>query len=164
MASGRCQQQGQAHGTGTILHKSTSLCVSPAMFTCEKKAICLLKKHPTVNFGYIPIRKLFMICYSGEGQINERIYFRNLLSFFSEISSVNRQNRLWYYRYMFFNLQSALKFKVNSAMMSTLTAHCQWEDETVRERTGHPPSYAVAKKMKLLTLHTHGCPRSSLRD
>jgi len=35
----------------------------------------------------------------------------------------------------------------NSAMMSTLTAHCQWEDETVRERTGHPPSYAVAKKM-----------------
>ena len=32
------------------------------------------------------------------------------------------------------------------------------EDETVRERTGHPPSYAEAKKMKLLTLHTHGCP------
>jgi len=53
---------------------------------------------------------------------------------------------------------------VNSAMMSTLTAHCQWEDETVRERTGHPPSYAEAKKMKSLTLHTHGCPRASLRD
>src|SRR6218665_2480318 len=45
----------------------------------------------------------------------------------------------------------------NSAMMSPLTAHCQWEDETVRERTGQPPSYAEAKKMKSLTLHTHGC-------
>ena len=42
--------------------------------------------------------------------------------------------------------------------------HCQWEDEMVRERTGHLPSYAEAKKMKLLTLHTHGCPRASLRD
>ena len=28
----------------------------------------------------------------------------------------------------------------NSAMMSTLTIHCQWEDDTARERTGHPPS------------------------
>jgi len=44
----------------------------------------------------------------------------------------------------------------NSAMMSTLTAHCQWEDETVMERNGHPPSYAVAKKMKSLTFHTEG--------
>ena len=26
------------------------------------------------------------------------------------------------------------------------------------------PSYAEAKKMKSLTLHTHGCPRASLRD
>jgi len=33
-------------------------------------------------------------------------------------------------------------------MMSTLTAHYQWEDEMVRKRTGHPPSYAKAKKMK----------------
>src|SRR6218665_2759757 len=47
----------------------------------------------------------------------------------------------------------------NSAMMSKLTTHCQWEDETVRERTGHPPSYAEAKKMKSLTLHTDGCPK-----
>jgi len=30
----------------------------------------------------------------------------------------------------------------NSAMASTLTGHCQWEDETVRERTGRLPSYA----------------------
>jgi len=49
----------------------------------------------------------------------------------------------------------------NSAMMSTLNAHCQWEDETVRERTGHPSLYAAAKKMKSLTLHTHGCLRAS---
>ena len=38
--------------------------------------------------------------------------------------------------------------------------HCQWEDETVRERIGHPPSYAVTKKMKSMTLHTHGCPKA----
>jgi len=36
----------------------------------------------------------------------------------------------------------------NSDMMSTLTIHCQWEDETVRERTSHAPSYAEAKKIK----------------
>ena len=53
---------------------------------------------------------------------------------------------------------------VNSAMMSTLNAHCQWEDETARERTGHPRSYAVANKMKSLTLHTHGSPCASLKD
>ena len=52
----------------------------------------------------------------------------------------------------------------NSALMRTLTIHCLWEDEMVRERTAHPPSYAEAKKMKSLTLHTHGCPRASLRD
>jgi len=40
----------------------------------------------------------------------------------------------------------------NSAMMSTLNVHCQWEDEMVRERTGHPPSYAETKKIKLLIL------------
>ena len=34
----------------------------------------------------------------------------------------------------------------------------------VREWTGHLPLYAEAKKMKLLTLHTHGCARVSLRD
>jgi len=48
--------------------------------------------------------------------------------------------------------------------MSTLIAHNQWEDETARERAGHPPSYAVAKKMKSLTLHTHGCLGAGLRD
>src|SRR6218665_1605820 len=32
-----------------------------------------------------------------------------------------------------------------SAMRSTLTVHCQWEDETMRERTGYPPSCAKAK-------------------
>ena len=54
------------------------------------------------------------------------------------------------------------KISAHSAMMSTLTAHCQWEDETVRERTGYPSSYA--KKMKALTLHTRGYLRASLRD
>ena len=48
--------------------------------------------------------------------------------------------------------------------MSTLTAHCQLEDEKVRERTGHPLSYAETKKMKSLTLHAHGCLRASLRE
>jgi len=57
-----------------------------------------------------------------------------------------------------------LRLLANSAMMSTLTAHYQWKDETARERTGHPTSYAVANKIKSLTLHTHGCLRASLRD
>src|SRR6218665_203344 len=43
-----------------------------------------------------------------------------------------------------------------------LTAHCQWEEEVVRERTGHTPSYAETKKMKSITLHTHGCPKEWL--
>ena len=34
------------------------------------------------------------------------------------------------------------------ARVETWTVHCKWEDETVKEKTGHPPSYAVAKKMK----------------
>ena len=34
----------------------------------------------------------------------------------------------------------------------------------MRKGTGHPPSYTEYKKMKSLTLHTHGCPRASLRD
>jgi len=41
-------------------------------------------------------------------------------------------------------------------MMSTVTVHCQWEDETARDRTGKLPSYAEFKKMKLLKLHIHG--------
>ena len=36
----------------------------------------------------------------------------------------------------------------NSAMMSTLTVHCLWEDDMVRERTGLCPQYAEAKKIK----------------
>lgn len=44
----------------------------------------------------------------------------------------------------------------NSATMSTLTVLCQWVDESARERAGHPPSHAGAKKTKSLTLHTHG--------
>src|SRR6218665_2621465 len=41
----------------------------------------------------------------------------------------------------------------NSAMMSTLTVHYQWEDDTVSERTGHSCSYAEARKMNPLTLY-----------
>ena len=51
-----------------------------------------------------------------------------------------------------------------SGTMSTLTVHCQWEDEAAREKIGHPPSYAQAKKMKSLTLNTHGCSRVRLKD
>ena len=47
---------------------------------------------------------------------------------------------------------------------SAMTAHCQWEDETTREGTSHPPSYAEATKKKWLTLHADDCPRASLRD
>ena len=53
---------------------------------------------------------------------------------------------------------------VNSAMMNTLTVHCQKEDETVRERTDHLTSCFEANKMKLLTLHSHECSTESLRN
>src|SRR6218665_40474 len=56
-----------------------------------------------------------------------------------------------------------LRLLANSAMMSALTICCQWEDEMVRERIGHLPSYAEAKKAKSLTLHTHGCSRAILK-
>jgi len=36
---------------------------------------------------------------------------------------------------------------IKSAVMSTLTAHCTWEDHAVLEITSHPPSYAEAKKL-----------------
>src|SRR6218665_834917 len=65
---------------------------------------------------------------------------------------------------IWFKISPNLCLLANSAVMSTLTAHCQWKDETVRERTGHPLSYAKAKKIKLITLHTHGSHRASLRD
>ena len=43
-------------------------------------------------------------------------------------------------------------------LMSTSSMHCPWEDETVKERTGCLPSYAESKRMRSLTLRTHGCP------
>jgi len=60
-------------------------------------------------------------------------------------------------------LTSTGLFACLSDFLYVITQHVH-EDETVRERTGHPPSYAVAKKMKSLTLHTHGCLRAGLRD
>ena len=64
---------------------------------------------------------------------------------------------------IWFEISVPLSPLANSAMMNTLAAHCQWEDESVRERTGHPPSPAMAKKMKSLTLHTHGCLRATFK-
>jgi len=48
-------------------------------------------------------------------------------------------------------------------MMSTLTAHGQWElGRLDGEGENWPPSsYVEAKKMKSLTLHPHGCPRAA---
>jgi len=40
--------------------------------------------------------------------------------------------------------------------------HCQWVNETTRERTHYPNSYVVTNKIKLLTLHMHGCLRGLL--
>jgi len=51
----------------------------------------------------------------------------------------------------------------NSAIMSTLTINCRWEDETTMERAGYPPSCAEAKKMKLQTLHIMAGSLASLR-
>jgi len=51
-----------------------------------------------------------------------------------------------------------------SVMMSTLTIHCLWEGEMVRERTGHRPSSAEVKKIKLLALHALDCLSAILRD
>ena len=51
---------------------------------------------------------------------------------------------------------------VISAIMRTLTVHCQWEDERVRERIGYLPSYAEAEKMKSLAqFPIHSCLRAS---
>ena len=44
----------------------------------------------------------------------------------------------------------------NSFMMNTLTAYCQWEDETARERTGRPLSCAKAKNRQSLMLYGNG--------
>src|SRR6218665_3316143 len=32
-----------------------------------------------------------------------------------------------------------------TTIMSTLTAHCRWEDSATKTMTGHPPSYVLAK-------------------
>ena len=66
--------------------------------------------------------------------------------------------------YIWFEISALLAPLTNSVIMSTLTIHCQWEEETFRDRTGRQPSHAKAKKVKSLTLHTFGCPRDSLRD
>src|SRR6218665_3762760 len=42
--------------------------------------------------------------------------------------------------------------------------YTEWEDETVRERTGYLPSYTEAKKMKSLTVHKRWYPRANFSD
>src|SRR6218665_1261590 len=42
-----------------------------------------------------------------------------------------------------------------SNKLSHTDLHCRWDDEAVEARIGHPPSDAVVKKMKSLTVHTH---------
>src|SRR5688572_29769169 len=44
-------------------------------------------------------------------------------------------------------------------MMSTLTIHCRWEDETARERTRHPPSY---RRLRIILSYLHFFSKSSL--
>ena len=65
--------------------------------------------------------------------------------------------RIW------FEISTPCASSVNSAMMNTLALLCVWEDETVRERTRHPPSHAKASQIKSLTLHTHRSVRAGLR-
>lgn len=48
------------------------------------------------------------------------------------------RNEIWH------EISSPAAPMTNSA--STLTEHCWWEDKMARERSGHPPSYAEAKK------------------
>src|SRR6218665_1887752 len=47
---------------------------------------------------------------------------------------------------IWFEISAPQRPIANSAMISTLTSHCQWEDEIVRERTGHLPSNAEVKE------------------
>lgn len=36
-----------------------------------------------------------------------------------------------------------------SSIMSMLTVHCQWEDQTAKKGTGHPPSFSKANKNEI---------------
>lgn len=47
---------------------------------------------------------------------------------------------------------------------STLTISECVGDQVARERTGDPPMYAEAKKMKSSTLRTHGAAQARLRN
>lgn len=51
----------------------------------------------------------------------------------------------------------------NSAITIKLSVPCRWEDESARERIGHPSSYSEAKKVKSRPFHAHGCLGSSWR-
>ena len=58
-----------------------------------------------------------------------------------------------------------LHLLANSAIMSTVTVRCWWEDQTAREKTGQPPSDAEVKKFEIpLTLHSWLTLRLSIRN
>src|SRR6218665_2538365 len=46
---------------------------------------------------------------------------------------------------------------MSDAVMSTLTVHCQWEDETVRERTGQPHHVPMLSKCSTSTSYPWFC-------
>ena len=53
---------------------------------------------------------------------------------------------------------------MNSSCMHVFTystPHLFWDKSDTGQRTGHLSSYAESKKIKSLTLHTHGCLRAN---
>src|SRR6218665_334328 len=47
-------------------------------------------------------------------------------------------------------MSASSAFNNQLVCINTLVVHCLWKDLTVRDRAGHTPSYAEAKKMKSL--------------
>lgn len=52
---------------------------------------------------------------------------------------------------LYFACSWPLVTPANSAVMSTLTVHCWWEEQTARERISHLLFYAEAKGSHLLS-------------
>jgi len=46
-----------------------------------------------------------------------------------------------------FEVSAPLTLMANWVAMSTLTVHTRWKDQSTWMKSGHPPSYAEAKKM-----------------
>src|SRR6218665_3178057 len=58
---------------------------------------------------------------------------------------------------LWFQISASSAPLANSAIMSTLAVHCQWEDVTVREKTGSLSSYAEAKKNIYIYIYIYIC-------